>query len=84
MIAVIKSTIKAGSRNHDHALDLAREVLRTEAEAVARLVERVEAGFARALDLLLACTGRVVVVGIGKSGHIARKVAATLDRKSVV
>ena len=77
MIAVIKSTIKVGPRSHDHALDLAREVLRTEAEAVARLVERVDAGFARALDLLLACTGRVVVVGIGKSGHIARKVAAT-------
>ena len=77
MIAVAESKSNVTPGGHQHALDLAREVLRTEAEAVAQLVKRVDAGFARALDLLLACTGRVVVVGIGKSGHIARKVAAT-------
>ena len=77
MIAVPSSKSNITTGGHKHALDLAREVLRTEAEAVAQLVQRVDAGFARALDLLLACTGRVVVVGIGKSGHIARKVAAT-------
>jgi arabinose-5-phosphate isomerase len=60
------------------ALALAREVLRIEAHSVAALVDRIDADFLRAVDLLLACTGRVVVSGVGKSGHIGRKVAATL------
>ncbi len=60
-----------------HTLALAREVLEIEAAAVAALVDRVDDSFAHAIDLLLACRGRVVVAGIGKSGHIARKVAAT-------
>ena len=58
-------------------LVLAREVFRIEAEAVEALGQRLDASFALAVDLLLACTGRVVVCGMGKSGHIARKVAAT-------
>ena len=58
-------------------LELAREVLRTEAEAITQLVGRIDASFARAVELLLASRGRVVVSGIGKSGHIARKIAAT-------
>ncbi|MCS6945159.1 MAG: KpsF/GutQ family sugar-phosphate isomerase [Sutterellaceae bacterium] len=60
------------------ALALAREVLRIEAEAVAALVDRIGSDFQRAVDLLLASRGRVVVSGVGKSGHIARKIAATL------
>jgi arabinose-5-phosphate isomerase len=60
------------------ALALAREVLRIEAQAVAALVDRIDADFQRAVDLLLASRGRVVVSGVGKSGHIARKIAATL------
>lgn len=61
-----------------HTLELAREVVRIEAAAIAALVSRIDAaGFARAVDLLLGCTGRVVVCGMGKSGHIARKLAAT-------
>jgi arabinose-5-phosphate isomerase len=56
----------------------AREVLRIEAEAVAALADRVGEPFARACQLILACTGRVVVSGMGKSGHVARKTAATL------
>lgn len=60
------------------ALALAREVLQIEAQAVAALADRIDAAFARAVDLLLACQGRVVVSGVGKSGHIARKIAATL------
>ncbi len=60
------------------ALALARDVLRIEAQAVAALVDRIDADFQRAVDLLLACTGRVVVGGVGKSGHIGRKIAATL------
>jgi arabinose-5-phosphate isomerase len=58
-------------------LELAREVLAIEAAAVSTLAERIDQTFAHAVDLLLACRGRVVVIGIGKSGHIARKVAAT-------
>ena len=60
------------------ALALAREVLQIEAQAVAALTDRIDAAFAQAVDLLLACQGRVVVSGVGKSGHIARKIAATL------
>lgn len=59
-------------------LGLARDVLRMEAEAVAGLTERVGASFVRACHLILACRGRVVVTGMGKSGMIARKIAATL------
>lgn len=57
---------------------LARDVLGIEADAVRGVAARLDARFADAVALLLHCTGRVVVSGIGKSGHIARKVAATL------
>jgi arabinose-5-phosphate isomerase len=60
------------------ALDLARQVLRIEGEAVLALCERVNEAFLRALDLILNGRGRVIVSGIGKSGHIGRKIAATL------
>jgi arabinose-5-phosphate isomerase len=60
------------------ALTLAREVLEIEANAVAALVERIDASFLAAVTLLLACRGRVVVSGIGKSGHVARKIASTM------
>jgi arabinose-5-phosphate isomerase len=60
------------------ALELARRVLQIEAEAVAALAERIDARFLTALDLILSCSGRVMVSGIGKSGHVARKIAATL------
>ena len=60
------------------ALALAREVLQIEAQAVAALTNRIDGAFSEAVDLLLACDGRVVVSGVGKSGHIARKIAATL------
>ncbi len=59
------------------ALDLARRVLRIEADAVAALGERIDGGFLAALALILNCHGRVIVSGMGKSGHIARKIAAT-------
>ena len=60
------------------ALELAKRVLRIEAQAVAGLIDRLDAGFLRAIELIRACHGRVVVSGVGKSGHIARKIAATL------
>jgi arabinose-5-phosphate isomerase len=60
------------------ALALARAVIEIEAQAVAALAARLDSAFLAAVDLLLACGGRVVVSGIGKSGHIGRKVASTL------
>ncbi len=59
-------------------IDLAREVLTTEAEAILRLRDRLDSGFTRAVDLLAACQGRVVCTGMGKSGIICRKIAATM------
>ena len=59
------------------ALELARQVLEIEAGAVAALAGRLDQTFQRAVDLLLAARGRVVVSGVGKSGHIGRKLAAT-------
>ncbi len=63
---------------HDRALAMARRVLRIEAEAVAALAEKLDGQFTRAIELILSCHGRVIVSGVGKSGHIARKIAATL------
>lgn len=60
-------------------LDLARKVLRTEADAITGLVDRIGEDFERALDLLFECRGRVIVTGMGKSGIICRKIAATLS-----
>ncbi len=57
---------------------LGRAVLETEAQAVLALAARLDADFARACDYLLGCRGRIVVLGMGKSGHIAGKIAATL------
>lgn len=55
-----------------------REVIQIEAEAVQGLLERLNENFVRAVEALLACRGRVVVTGIGKSGLVARKIVATL------
>src|SRR6476620_7575095 len=59
-------------------LSLARKVLQTEAAAVPALVDRVDEKFARAVELIRNCEGRVIVTGMGKSGIICRKIAATL------
>lgn len=58
--------------------DSARRTLQIEQQAVANLISRLDAGFDRACELILACRGRVVVTGMGKSGHVAGKIAATL------
>ena len=60
-------------------LDLARKVLRTEAAAILALVDRIGEDFERVVRLLFDCRGRVVVTGMGKSGIICRKIAATLS-----
>ncbi len=61
------------------SLETAKRVLRIEAEALTQLLQRLDESFERAVELLLACKGRVVVVGMGKSGLIGRKIAATLS-----
>jgi arabinose-5-phosphate isomerase len=79
MPSSILPTAKAESSISDDRLQArATEVLRIEAQAVLDLVETVDENFARACRMILACRGRVVVSGMGKSGHVARKIAATL------
>lgn len=56
----------------------AKEVIRVEAEAVAALSSRIGAAFVEAVELIFECKGRVIVTGVGKSGLVARKIAATL------
>ena len=58
--------------------ETARKVLEIESRAILELLPRIDAGFDRAVDLLLACPGRAVVTGMGKSGLIGQKVSATL------
>jgi arabinose-5-phosphate isomerase len=61
------------------SLETARRVLRIEAQAIQDVLTRLDATFERAVDLLLACKGRVVATGMGKSGLVARKISATLS-----
>jgi arabinose-5-phosphate isomerase len=65
-------------RNAAGAIAMAREVLEIEAAAISGLIPTLDERFTHAVELILACSGRVVVSGIGKSGHIARKIASTL------
>ena len=60
------------------SLDSLRRVLLEEAAAVAALAERLDDSFIKAVDRIIACRGRVITCGIGKSGHIARKTNGTL------
>ena len=59
-------------------LESAQRTVAMEIEAITRMRARIDTSFVRACDIMLACSGRVVVTGMGKSGHIAHKVAATL------
>jgi arabinose-5-phosphate isomerase len=61
------------------SLGTARRVLQIEAQAIQDVLARLDASFERAVDLLFACKGRVVVTGMGKSGLISRKISATLS-----
>lgn len=64
--------------NSDAIQELARAVIETQAGAISSLTERVDDQFVAACHILLECSGRVVVIGIGKSGHIGSKIAATM------
>lgn len=59
--------------------ELAKEVLQIEADSVQELKNRINEDFEKAIDILYNCKGRVIVTGMGKSGHIGRKIAATLS-----
>ena len=72
MIQAVRKTADAD------AIAIAREVLELEAKAVLDLVPRLDERFSRAVQTIMECRGRVVVSGMGKSGHIARKIASTL------
>jgi arabinose-5-phosphate isomerase len=74
---MIKAASKPLQKTHG-TLELGREVLRIEAEAVRGLIERLDERFVAAVDLIHGRNGRVIVSGMGKSGHIARKIASTL------
>ncbi len=72
---MIKAAVPAKSAG---SLDLARKVLQIEADAVKALVDRIDESFLAAVELIHGRKGRVVVSGMGKSGHIARKIASTM------
>jgi arabinose-5-phosphate isomerase len=67
-----------GNIDSAQALEAGRRVLEIEARAVHDLADRLDANFVRAAEIVFRCKGRVVVSGMGKSGHIARKIASTL------
>jgi len=72
-----KTPIQANFKQSDYR-QLGLAVINTELAAVEKLKSRIDASFTRACELLLACDGRIVVTGMGKSGHIGGKIAATL------
>jgi len=67
-----------GKLSPAQCIALGRRVLDIESRAITAMAERLDETFAHAVGIVLACTGRVVVSGIGKSGHVARKIASTL------
>jgi arabinose-5-phosphate isomerase len=71
-------TLSKLERKASGALATARRVLQIEADAIRGLLERLDQNFERAVEILFACRGRVVVTGLGKSGLIGRKISATL------
>jgi len=73
-----KADPKPAESEHRADLQSAIRVLGLEADALKALAAHLDGDFVKALDLLAACAGRVVVTGMGKSGHIAHKIAATL------
>jgi arabinose-5-phosphate isomerase len=62
----------------DSVIDIAKKVLETEAEAVNALIEKLGSNFEKAVEIIYHCRGRVVVTGMGKSGIVGKKIAATL------
>ena len=65
-------------KDRDKLISLGKAVINTEAQAVSDLLPRIDENFAQACNYMLHCKGRIVVTGMGKSGHIGNKIAATL------
>ena len=63
---------------NDKSAEVAKKVIRMEANAITALEDRIDEQFSRAVDLIFNSTGRVIVTGLGKSGAIGRKITATL------
>ena len=78
MIPNPSSTLSPASFSAERALNLGRQTLAIEAAAVDALKTRINDRFVAAVELILNCQGRLIVSGMGKSGHIARKIAATM------
>lgn len=74
----VAAAVERSEASAQRVLEEARRVLRTEAEAVAALEQRLDGAFVAAVEAILAAPGRVIVSGVGKSGIIGRKIAATL------
>ncbi|MEO6279049.1 KpsF/GutQ family sugar-phosphate isomerase [Roseateles sp.] len=70
--------MSSASFDAQRAIRIGRQALEVEARALAELAPRLGESFARAVQLILGCQGRVAVMGMGKSGHVGRKIAATL------
>jgi len=64
--------------NHRAAIERAKEVLKIEAQSILSLINKIDGNFARAVNMIFRCKGRVIITGIGKSGLIGRKIVATL------
>ena len=76
--AQLRPLARAAEPDRQELLESARRVIRMEAAAIAALEERIDATFAAAVEAILGSTGRVIVSGVGKSGIVGRKIAATL------
>jgi arabinose-5-phosphate isomerase len=74
----MNAEVKSGSASPESLIAAGRRALEIEERAIAALKPRLDAAFARACGVCLDCRGRVIVTGMGKSGHIAGKIAATL------
>jgi arabinose-5-phosphate isomerase len=71
MLEILKKT--------NRIAELAREVFKIEAQSILSLKDRVEGNMEKAVEVIISCKGRVIVTGMGKWGHIGRKIAATLS-----
>ncbi len=78
MKSKVNETLLPQATDDESHLSRGRTVMAQEAQSVELMATRLDSSFTTAVNLILACEGRVIVTGIGKSGHIARKIAATL------
>ena len=78
VVDMVADAISRTSRLRGSSLEIARQVLQIEIEAIEAVLSRLDESFDRCVDVLYALRGRIIVTGVGKSGIIGRKIAATL------